>query len=108
LRLATEHILKDASRQRHPVELSIFPDTSAHPSDQVNHSEMKFCRNNLWENAVQYVFHGRANHILGAYHTPIIGNVKLISLPAITVGDLFQLNRGLAFVVGCVAQTKQA
>ena len=40
---------------------------------------MKLCRNNSLRDAIPYVFYGRANHTLGAYVTPIIGNVKLIS-----------------------------
>ena len=68
---------------------------------------MKLCRNNTWGDAVPYVFYVRANNILGAYDTPIIGHVKYISLLTITVGNLFQLNGGLAFIVGRMAQTKQ-
>ena len=38
---------------------------------------MKLCRNKSWGDAIPYVFYGRANNILGAYNTPVIGNVKL-------------------------------
>jgi hypothetical protein len=64
---------------------------------------MKLCRSKTCGDAVLYVLYGRANDILGAYDTPIIGNVKLISLLTITLGNLFQLNGGLTFIVGCVA-----
>lgn len=52
----------------------------------VQHRQMKLCRNKSWEDAVPDVFYGRERNILGAYDTPIIGNVKLISPLTITFG----------------------